>query len=240
MPETNHQTRRQRLEAREDSIIRAAHEEFLEHGFEGARIVAIANRAGVAEGTIYLYFRNKNALLAAVVGAFYERLTEGAAAGVMAFGLTSERLAFLARHHLKSCLEEWSILALAVPAYYQVSEYRNSDFFGFNRAYVVVFDTVIQEGISRGDIREDLPPHLLRDVFYGALEHATRTYMVRDQDLDDAQAVDQLAEQMMAMIRPAFGLEPAAQQRTRTFGIKAIAQRLEAVATRLEQAGHAK
>jgi AcrR family transcriptional regulator len=70
MPEPKNQTRRLRLEAREESIIAAAHEKFLECGFEGAKVAGIARRADVAEGTLYLYFRNKNALLAAAARVF--------------------------------------------------------------------------------------------------------------------------------------------------------------------------
>ena len=228
------QTRRQRLEAREDGIIAAAHKEFVKHGFEGTKMAEIAGRAGVAEGTIYLYFQNKNALLGAVVGAFYVRLTEGAAAGVMDCASTIDRLSFLARHHLKSCLDEWSILALAVPAFYRVHEYRESEFFEFNRTYVAVFDHVIREGISRGDLRDDLPLHLIRDLFFGTLEHATRTHMVRNQDPDDEQVIFEVAGQVMAMIQPAICLGQGKTPAGKDPDLEDLARRLEVVTVRLE------
>ena len=228
------QTRRQRLEAREDAIIAAAHKEFVKHGFEGTKMTEIAGRAGVAEGTIYLYFKNKNALLGAVVGAFYARLTEGAAAGVMDCASTIDRLSFLARHHLKSCLDEWSILALAVPAFYRVHEYRESEFFEFNRTYVAVFDHVIREGISRGDLRDDLPLHLIRDLFFGTLEHATRTHMVRNQDPDDEPVIFEVAGQVMAMIQPAICLGQGKTPAGKDPDLEDLARRLEVVTMRLE------
>ena len=154
MANSNNKTRRERLEEREGAILAAAHDEFVRHGFEGAKIAAIAKRAGVAEGTLYLYFRNKQALLAAVVGAFYARLTRGAADGVAGLTSTDGRLAFLARHHLKSCLDEWALLALAMPMLFTGKDYRGSEYFGFNRAYVAVFDSVVREGIARGDYPE--------------------------------------------------------------------------------------
>jgi len=234
MPEPNNQTRRQRLEAREESIIAAAHEEFLENGFEGAKVVGIARRADVAEGTLYLYFKNKNALLAAVVGSFYARLTETAEAGILESATTSDRLAFLARHHLKSCLEEWPILALAVPAFYQVSEYRNSDFIELNRTYVAVLDQVIREGVGRGDISTMLPLHVMRDLFYGTLEYSVRTYMVRGQDLEHDADMEQLAEQVMTMVRPALGLERNSDDAESRSDLASLVQRLEKVTKHLE------
>ena len=233
MPEPGHQTRRQRLEAREESIIGAAQAEFLENGFDGAKVAGIARRAGVAEGTLYLYFKNKNALLGAVVGSFYQRLTEGAASGVMEYPTSAERLEFLARHHLQGCLAEWSILELAVPAFDQSGKYRDSEFFGFNRNYVAVYDNVVKEGISREEIRDDLHLHMIRDLFYGALEHSVRTYMVRGRDLEDEQAIARAAGQVMEMVRPAFGLQVVEKMNQET-NLQSVAQRLEDVAARLE------
>jgi len=235
MPETNTQTRRQRLEAREDAIIQGAHAEFVASGFDGAKVADIARRAGVAEGTLYLYFRNKRALLAAVIEAFYGKLTETAEQGVMERSETAERLRFLARHHLGYCLNEWGILSLAVPAWSRVTEYRDSEFIELNRTYVGVFDRVIREGISRGEVNGEMPLHVMRDLFYGGLEYSTRSYMVRGQDMDDEQAIDRLSGQIMAMILPAFGLAGKPQSEPGEDEIGQLAQRLENAVDRLEQ-----
>src|SRR5262245_29790258 len=47
---------------RRDAILDAALEEFAAKGFAAARLDEVANRAGVAKGTIYLYFEDKEAL----------------------------------------------------------------------------------------------------------------------------------------------------------------------------------
>jgi AcrR family transcriptional regulator len=236
MPDSNNKTRRERLEEREDTIIAAAHDEFVENGFDGAKIAGIARRAGVAEGTLYLYFKNKSALLGAVVGAFYDRLTAGAVEGIAARVVTEERLAFLARHHLQNCLQEWAILALAMPALYQASNYRNSEYFGFNRNYVAVFDSVVREGIARGEIRDDLPLHLMRDLFYGALEHTVRTIMAREHVAPPREAeIEQLSGNIMKMVRPAYGLLPSLSPAAPAPGLHDITQRLETAVSRLEK-----
>ena len=239
MPNSNNTTRRERLEQREEAIIAAAHDEFVENGFDGAKIAGIARRAGVAEGTLYLYFKNKNALLGAVVGAFYDRLTAGAAEGVARREATEDRLAFLARHHLQSCLEEWAILVLAMPALYRASNYRSSEYFGFNRNYVAVFDGVVREGIARGEIRGDLPLHMMRDLFYGTLEHSVRTTMVREQAAPGADDIGLLANQAMSLMRPAFGLLSGHPVNPPGHGLDTITRRLEKVAEQLEQGGSA-
>ena len=54
--------REQRSAARREAILSAALDEFSSRGFEAARLDDVAKRAGVAKGTIYLYFRDKETL----------------------------------------------------------------------------------------------------------------------------------------------------------------------------------
>lgn len=58
---------KRRKEARPGEIIEAALEIFCEKGFAGARLDDVAHLAGVTKGTVYLYFKNKEALFYAVV-----------------------------------------------------------------------------------------------------------------------------------------------------------------------------
>lgn len=52
---------------RRAAILKAGLAVFAEHGFEAARLDAVAARAGVAKGTLYLYFRDKQALFEEIV-----------------------------------------------------------------------------------------------------------------------------------------------------------------------------
>jgi AcrR family transcriptional regulator len=54
--------REARSAAKREAILAAALDEFSQRGFEAARLDDVAKRAGVAKGTIYLYFRDKEAL----------------------------------------------------------------------------------------------------------------------------------------------------------------------------------
>src|SRR5687767_1457497 len=60
-------SRREKAEATRRTIVRAAHAEFVEQGFHGATVTAIAKRAGVAPQTIYFVFSNKSALISAAI-----------------------------------------------------------------------------------------------------------------------------------------------------------------------------
>lgn len=58
--------RRRRKDARPSEIVAAALEVFAEHGYERAKLEEVARRAGVAKGTVFFYFPNKQELFRAV------------------------------------------------------------------------------------------------------------------------------------------------------------------------------
>jgi AcrR family transcriptional regulator len=63
MPKMSASAKRALVEERKKQILQAATRVFAAKGFEGATISDIADEAGVAEGSIYNYFKNKNDLL---------------------------------------------------------------------------------------------------------------------------------------------------------------------------------
>ncbi len=226
MSETRGRTRRQRVEEKERAIVTAARAAFQEHGFDKAKIAEIARAAGVAEGTVYLYFENKNALLLAVATEFYDRLTEDAAVGIRDLAGTEDKLRFLAQHHFERVAEEWPILGLAMMPAKVSEDYRDSTAYQLNRTYVAVFDQVIRDGIHRGEIRDDVPLSMIRDIFYGGLEYAARTMRLRPAEEEDHTEpfMRMILDGLMTGVRP---LAPASET---------VVRRLEAVASRLEEA----
>ncbi len=224
--------RRQSVEEKEKRIIAAARTVFRKHGFEGAKVADIAKRAGVAEGTVYLYFENKKALLLGVAAEFYERLTRDAADGVRKLDTTIERLSFLSWLHFVRISKEWQLLAMAMTPYKLSNEYRKTEGYKLNRAYVQVFDEVVRGGIAQGEIRTDIPLSVMRDVFYGGLEYGARTMRARSAKV----SVDSTAADFMRYFSAGMLLHPdtPATGNGRE-GIQAVTTRLEKIASSLEK-----
>lgn len=73
-------------------ILDAAEEEFADHGFHGARMVAIAQRAGVTHGLLHYYFDSKDRLYEQVVARLFNRHLElFQRLGATANGLTARQ-----------------------------------------------------------------------------------------------------------------------------------------------------
>ena len=144
MPATPRHTSRARVEAKESSILDAAEKIFAEVGFDGAKVSDIARAASVAEGTVYLYYKNKQDLLAGVVGRFWTQLTLGAEAAIEPDATTAEQLEQLGRYHLNSILEQFEVVSLT----YRARPQQEQDLDQV-REYVRVFDRIMQRGVDR-------------------------------------------------------------------------------------------
>jgi len=219
-------TRREKVERKEEAIVDAARRMFLDRGFARTTMAEIARQAGVADGTVYLYFKNKEDLASAVVADFYRRLTESAQAGVDNLVSTGERLRFLVAHHMTSIMAERRILEMLPLINTGIDSYEESELFDLNKNYVVIFDRIAKNGQSAGEIKLNLTPWILRDIFFGAMDYGFKTMMIRDGRKDIEQFVDELLGLILtAKIKPSSNSDP-----------NAVMARFEAVADRMEAA----
>ncbi|NNC36054.1 MAG: TetR/AcrR family transcriptional regulator [Acidimicrobiales bacterium] len=223
MPKTK--TRREKVEHREETIIEAAREIFNHRGYRKTTMAEIAKQSGVADGTVYLYFKNKEDLARAVITDFYRRLTDSAQQRVDQLSTTKERVTFLARHHLSNVMAEFKILEMLPAINVNMESYGGSALFDLNKNYVAIFDRIAKDGMQSGAIKSSLTPWVLRDIFYGSMEYGSRTMLLksRPEDIDDF--VDQLVGMVMSSPKSAKANLDAT-----------IADRLELAATRIEKA----
>ena len=182
-------TQRQRLEAREENLLVAATAVFAESGVDGARMAEIARRADIAEGTIYLYHKNKQELLEAVVDRFWRELTRGALAALSPHGSVTQQLKELAHYHLHSLIDDFKIVEITSRARERQGETGRQ--LPQIREYVRVFDAILERGIGLQEFDASTPVWQMRDVFYGTLEHSARTLVLRNQAFD-ASVIDNL------------------------------------------------
>ena len=225
MPATPRHTSRARIEAKESSILDAAERTFAQAGFDGAKVSDIARAASVAEGTVYLYYKNKRDLLAGVVGRFWTQLTLGAEAAIEPDATTREQLEQLGRYHLQSLLNQFEVVSLT----YRARPLQEQDLDQV-REYVRVFDRIMQRGVDRGELPKDAPMGQLRDVFFGTLEFSARTLKLRDRSYDHS-VVTNLLSIMVGSTHAAAGKpkgkEPSNRELMNT--LKSIQKQLKTV-----------
>ena len=215
------------MEAKESSILDAAEKIFAEAGFDGAKVSNIARAASVAEGTVYLYYKNKQDLLAGVVGRFWTQLTLGAEAAIEPDTTTAMQLEQLGRYHLQSLLNQFEVVSLT----YRARPQQEQDLDQV-REYVRVFDRIMQRGVDRGELPEHIPIVQLRDVFFGTLEFSARTLKLRERPYDQSVVTNLLSIMVTSTDTPSGmtqgaiqGKEPSNRELMNT--LKAIQKQLK-------------
>jgi AcrR family transcriptional regulator len=146
-----------RTEARKAEVRRriatAARELIAHGGYAEAQVAGVADRAGVATGTVYRYFPSKSELFAEVFReASQHEVDAMAQAAADAGGPADERIAAaiatFARRALRGRRLAWALLAEPVDPAVEAERLE------FRRAYRDVLASVLAEGIEAGD----LPP----------------------------------------------------------------------------------
>ncbi len=220
MAKQNAKTRQEKVADREIAILDAASAVFNEKGYAKASMAEIARKAGVADGTLYLYVKNKEDLVRGVLARFYAQLTETAQRGVDKRDGTKAKLKFLARHHMREVIANWRVLEIAPLIDRSSDAYRQSELYALNRAYVSVFDRVAKAAMAEGLVRSDTQLWVLRDMFFGAMEYSARTMMFVRRDDD----INAFVDHLLGLLLSAPAVSPTGDV---LFRLERIAERLE-------------
>jgi TetR/AcrR family fatty acid metabolism transcriptional regulator len=190
-------------------ILDAAVRVFARKGFYATRVSEVAKAAGVADGTIYLYFKSKDELIVSLFEDRVERLLAYLATELPAAGSASHKLRRIIELQL-GLLEGERDLAEVVTVILRQStklmkEYAAPKFM----AYLDAIARVVAEGQASGELRSDVPPHLAARAIFGALDGITMTWALGKADRGGlVRAAGQLSELVLRGLSPPSGAAP--------------------------------
>jgi TetR/AcrR family fatty acid metabolism transcriptional regulator len=175
-------------------ILAAAIEVIAEHGFFQARVSEIAQCAGVADGTIYLYFRNKEEVLLAAISNAFSAFLELAQAELRSVHDPREQLRRLALLHLTSLASDRKLatvfqteLRQSVRLLTQFSQHELKQYFDLIRS-------VVRDGQQSGVFRAELSDKIVANCFFGALDEMVTSWLLSDHEYSLARAADAVVE----------------------------------------------
>jgi TetR/AcrR family fatty acid metabolism transcriptional regulator len=184
-------------------ILDAAVRVFARKGFYATRVSEVAKAAGVADGTIYLYFKSKDALLVSLFEHRVERLLAFLSTELPQAESASDRLKRIIELQL-GLLEGERDLAEVVTVILRQStklmkEYAAPKF----SAYLDAIAAVVADGQASGELRKDVSPHLAARAIFGALDGIAMTWALGKADRGGLSwAAGQLAEIVLQGLRP--------------------------------------
>lgn len=177
--------------AKRERILRAAIRIFSQKGFFNSKISEIARQAGVADGTIYLYFKNKDDLL---ISLFEEKMGEVVAhvrARVEAGGDALARLKIFIENHMSLLVREAGLIEVIQVELRQSNKFMKEYIPVKFLEYLDVISEILEAGKREGIFRPDLNVTLARRAIFGALDEISLAYVLsrkRKYDPDAASA----------------------------------------------------
>lgn len=161
-----------------EAILRAAIKVFAGKGYFNSKVADIAGEAGIADGTVYLYFKSKDEILHSI---FERAMAEFIAEGkkeLAELAAAEERLQRIAELHLERLGADRELAIV-----FQV-ELRGSTKFmrefsaaGFAE-YLDIIRQTIEDGQKTGAFRKDLKPIVAAKILYGALDEMVTNWIL--------------------------------------------------------------
>lgn len=167
-----------RGELRRRTIMKVASEVFGKKGYGGATISEIAGKAGIAEASVYQYFRSKEELLLSVLGTWFVELADELERGFAGELNPYERLLYLLRRWaLDFHIREWETRVLILelyrnPKFYESEEYENT------RRFWKLLRSTVEAGQESGHFRKDFQIDYYLHLVQGAFEHEALARMM--------------------------------------------------------------
>jgi TetR/AcrR family fatty acid metabolism transcriptional regulator len=179
--------------AKRDRILQAAVKIFSQKGFFNSKVSDIAQSAGVADGTIYLYFKNKDDLL---ISLFEEKMAEVVAdvrARIAAGDDALSRLRIFIENHMGLLLREAGLIEVLQVELRQSNKFMKDYVPVKFLEYLDVISEILELGKREGTFRQDLNVTVARRAVFGALDEMALAYVLsRKRKYDPAEAASEI------------------------------------------------
>jgi TetR/AcrR family fatty acid metabolism transcriptional regulator len=165
-------------------IIEAAVIVIAENGYHQAQVSKIAKQAGVADGTIYLYFKNKEDILISLfqekMGNFIEKIQNE----IEGISSPTEKLYVLVEKHFQLLAADRHLAIVTQLELRQSNKELRLRINEVLKGYLKVVERILLEGIEKGEFRKDLDVRLARQMIFGTIDETVTTWVMNDQKYD--------------------------------------------------------
>ncbi|KZE39956.1 TetR family transcriptional regulator [Bhargavaea cecembensis] len=166
-------------------IVDAAVIAIAENGYHQAQVSKIAKQAGVADGTIYLYFKNKEDILVSVfrekMALFMDNLRPVLEDGQMA---SEEKLFRMIENHFSVLYSDRHLAIVTQLELRQSNKELRLKINEVLKDYLSMLDRILQEGIERGEFEGDMDIRLARQMVFGTIDEISTSWVMNDQKYD--------------------------------------------------------
>jgi TetR/AcrR family fatty acid metabolism transcriptional regulator len=185
---------RPKTEDKRKRILQAAVKVFARKGYFAARVSEIARKAGVADGTIYLYFKSKEDILVRLFDEVMAEQAEAVGKAVSALPTAPERLRAIAERHLRALGGNRDLAVVFQVELRQSTQFMERFTASWLGDYLALITQVIEQGQREGVLRADLNKKVATKAFFGALDEMVTSWIIGGKGYDLAQLADPVVD----------------------------------------------
>jgi TetR/AcrR family fatty acid metabolism transcriptional regulator len=175
-------------------ILEAAVKVFARQGFYQSTVAQIAREAGVADGTIYLYFKNKDDILVQFFNYRTKQVFDRFRAEVKKADNSLDKLRNLIRRHLTEFQRDRDMAVVYQVETHQNSRLAESQIREMSVMYQDLVSEIVELGQQEGSIRKDLYVGLVKRFILGAVDEVINTWLHSEKKYDLVSMADPLVE----------------------------------------------
>ncbi|MGG0754353.1 TetR/AcrR family transcriptional regulator [Brevibacillus laterosporus] len=172
------------------AIINAAVTVIAKHGYHNAQVSRIAKEAKVADGTIYLYFKNKDDVLISLFNEKMGQFVENCRELTSQANDVSEKVRILIRSHLSQLAQDHNLAIVTQIELRQINPEVSQGIGEVLKSYFNLIDAVVQEGMDSGIFRSDIDVRMARTMIFGTLDQTVTSWIMKECKYDLVSLVD--------------------------------------------------
>ncbi len=174
------------------AILRAAIKVFGQKGYFSSKVSDIAGAAGIADGTVYLYFKSKEEILHSVFDRAMEEFIAEGKREIAEIESAENRLRKIAEMHLERLGADRD-LAIVFQVELRGSTKFMEEFSGGGFAeYLDIIRQTIEDGQKNGTFRRDLKSITAAKILYGALDEMVTNWVLSKREYPLAPMADEV------------------------------------------------
>jgi len=167
---------------------------FAEQGFFQSTISQIAREAGVADGTIYLYFKNKDDILLNFFNFKTKLVFDEFRTEVDKAENALDKLRFLVRRHLREFQKDRNMAIVYQAETHQNRRMAEDQIKSMAKMYMDIVSEIVEQGQQEGTIRRDLYVGLVKRFILGGVDEVINTWLHSGGEYDLESMADPLVE----------------------------------------------
>ena len=186
-----------------ERILLAAEQVFAINGFENATITGIANLAGVSEGAIYEYYKNKEDVLFSIMDARFENQI-GTLGEIFQITSPLRKLRrFFKYHFMLHASQPMFTRIFLRDGLYNQAFYKSQAYSRFME-HLEIIDDIMIEGQKAGVFRADLDRRVYKNLFLGTFAHISLRWQFKSPgaDIDKICELNQMADLLTGFLSP--------------------------------------